>query len=1153
MTIENLQIEVQATSNQATNSLEKLESVLQRIDALGNKTGFDKLYKKLKKIASLNFSGVESGLNSVDRAAEKMSRSTAKVDRFAKTVRKVREEIKSTREEYSKYQKLSNPLLNSTRSVVPKPYRPQHGNSSRPHSFTSSFGGNLGDGSPNWTRWNPWGSKQMYDEMLNAWMRHDFGNVPNSRRLGDGNTIRLDSNQWHEVGNLEGKFHDLKGRIKDTTARLKDYVKTVKDTDKESKKVNKTLGAMKTILMYSLMFSAVSAVTKGMTEGMQNVAMYSKEANDVLTEYKTTSLQLKNAIGSALVPVLQTFYPLIQFGANAMIDVSNAINMIFSALNGADTFVKAKKYTDDYAKSLGKLKGMAGMDQIHTIGNSYNYGEMFETVDIEGGDIAGTILKITALTTGITLLINMIKGVKFGDGFLKMAAGISKAYTYLKDASKWKKAGIAIATVGAEVALCHDAFYGWASGTKTTGLALLEFIPTVTAAGVAMYAMYGKAGLVIALIAGAGAAISGVVRAQRDLRNEMVNNAYFSDTGIKLDELSSAFESAWESTSKLKEESESMNGTLADLSDSIDTSYSNIQVFLSNLSSSSGDSATNLSDLETSISDLKDTIGSFDGELNVYGTYDAEAWKQLMTDIQTVVDTLDTSPELEGKYDSTAWKTLLSKVQTIVNTLDTNPELVGTYDKEEWETITGELDDLIADIDASVNFNADTEEFQKALDEIRKEVNNMVSDLQTQLNTRTEGIWKTFHGLAETAKADFTEQLKEMGGTFAEFAEIFEGSTSDLETKIGKLLDKASTTGGLTEGDKTNLEMYINMLNDLNRNDSVEKTTFENYIQNNLGQGLQIESVEQAQTLLNGLAEKANAYRSNIETSYNSAVNEIANLKRQNEQLHSWGYMSDEDYNNFNRRFDIALKGLTQSYNQSISNLVSDTESAANLIQGAALKNTSAVVGEAKQQWADANWADKNLWFWTEEFRANEEAGLVSQHLGSAETEIITPLTNVINEFFRQVGSNQSAWLLSEFQSIRDQYISMRLKDGWVPRVDYEYTGKDYDALISESIGKYATGGFPEDGLFMANHNELIGKFTNGKTAVANNEQIVSGIAKGVSEASSEQNDLLREQNKLLAKLLAKSGNGTISVSTITKGLERQNRRNGKVIVPVGN
>lgn len=50
----------------------------------------------------------------------------------------------------------------------------------------------------------------------------------------------------------------------------------------------------------------------------------------------------------------------------------------------------------------------------------------------------------------------------------------------------------------------------------------------------------------------------------------------------------------------------------------------------------------------------------------------------------------------------------------------------------------------------------------------------------------------------------------------------------------------------------------------------------------------------------------------------------------------------------------------------------------------------------------------------------------------------------------------------------------------------------------------FATGGFPEDGLFMANHNELVGQFSNGRTAVANNEQIIAGIKEGVREAVSE-------------------------------------------------
>ena len=53
-------------------------------------------------------------------------------------------------------------------------------------------------------------------------------------------------------------------------------------------------------------------------------------------------------------------------------------------------------------------------------------------------------------------------------------------------------------------------------------------------------------------------------------------------------------------------------------------------------------------------------------------------------------------------------------------------------------------------------------------------------------------------------------------------------------------------------------------------------------------------------------------------------------------------------------------------------------------------------------------------------------------------------------------------------------------------------------------IPMYERGGFPEDGLFYANHNELVGGFANGKTAVANNEQIVGGIREGVQEAMTD-------------------------------------------------
>lgn len=87
---------------------------------------------------------------------------------------------------------------------------------------------------------------------------------------------------------------------------------------------------------------------------------------------------------------------------------------------------------------------------------------------------------------------------------------------------------------------------------------------------------------------------------------------------------------------------------------------------------------------------------------------------------------------------------------------------------------------------------------------------------------------------------------------------------------------------------------------------------------------------------------------------------------------------------------------------------------------------------------------------------------------------------------------------------------------------------------VMRKVRGYATGGYPKSGeLFFARENgtpEMVGKMGGG-TAVANNEQIVSGISRGVSDANREQNALLREQNDLLRRLLQKQFTAQVSPS----------------------
>ena len=79
--------------------------------------------------------------------------------------------------------------------------------------------------------------------------------------------------------------------------------------------------------------------------------------------------------------------------------------------------------------------------------------------------------------------------------------------------------------------------------------------------------------------------------------------------------------------------------------------------------------------------------------------------------------------------------------------------------------------------------------------------------------------------------------------------------------------------------------------------------------------------------------------------------------------------------------------------------------------------------------------------------------------------------------------------------------------------------------ITTEGIQTRASGGtVPSGQLFFANENgvpEYIGTM-GGETAVANNDQIVEGIASGVAAANAEQNELLREQNDYLRALLEK-------------------------------
>lgn len=124
--------------------------------------------------------------------------------------------------------------------------------------------------------------------------------------------------------------------------------------------------ALARIAFYRFIRGIIKGITEGIKVGIQNLALYSKameeldahSANNVMSRYASEFLYFKNAIATAIMPVLRAFIPLVETAINRVIDFINVLSQIGSAIFGTQ-YTKAKYFWVDYADSLDKSAGSA--------------------------------------------------------------------------------------------------------------------------------------------------------------------------------------------------------------------------------------------------------------------------------------------------------------------------------------------------------------------------------------------------------------------------------------------------------------------------------------------------------------------------------------------------------------------------------------------------------------------------------------------------------------------------------------------------------------------------------------------------------------------------------------------------------------------------
>lgn len=196
-----------------------------------------------------------------------------------------------------------------------------------------------------------------------------------------------------------------------------------------------------------------------------------------------------------------------------------------------------------------------------------------------------------------------------------------------------------------------------------------------------------------------------------------------------------------------------------------------------------------------------------------------------------------------------------------------------------------------------------------------------------------------------------------------------------------------------------------------------------------------------------------------------------------------------------------------------------------------------------------ANWIHNNVTQPISNFFSNLWNGVSSLARNAAETVsnvwngIISSIKSAINSvigFFNNCLSGIFGVINGATQALRD----------------FEIAGQHpFAGMVSVSVAQIpylANGGMVDEGqLFVARESgpEMVGQM-GGSTAVANNSQIVEGIASGVASANAAGNRLLAEQNELLRQILAKTGAGaTISATDVATALNKANRISGRSLV----
>jgi len=824
--------------------------------------------------------------------------------------------------------------------------------------------------------------------------------------------------------------------------------------------------------------------------------------------------------------------------------VAGIFNFIADAIDGVDWVAVGQRVGKFIAgidwvavfKSVGKVIGSALNASV-----DFWLG-MFSTAPIETFLITLTkIPKILSLMTsgkilsGLTKLASKIGAVVKAVRLELMYRNVTGHFT---DISKGidnirnnltgvQKGMIGVIAVSAEFLLLKDGFYDLAKGSDHFVASLAKIAVGAGAAATALYVAFGPVGIVVAAITAVVAAIVGINNAMNDIHAEVVGNAIHNALcypgGVALSEITAqyaqaigsiteGFTSITEKSSEMDQAEKNIQAVwmeIEKIETAMEAGVMSVEEGKTELERLFGELATAA---QEKLGIVVDTLFAAFGENGAMRT----AYERVGLETEGILESV---LQFQSQYEQR-----MSELSALMASTEPGTPEYAQY-REEYAKLTASLDDVtkaVTNYDLVLSqihinyedlFDAEGNVDQEKLNEVLKTITDAVKNADKDLEDAVSAINNSFNELYTKALVmGDTESAEYYKSQMDALPQALDLLKSDVATKAMELTDiiQADLLYKTKEVLDNASEEFDNagwLYKALNYKDTDMRDALKKY---NIGLLTISGEIEKS---FNELGVSGAGWAAAAADKMSDSLIIKYDAKTQRLNMDEYREIIDTEMG----KISESMKGHGRDAVAGYCEGLKDQQGIA--FVGGYAEDLANIVAEAIAEAQDSHSPSKVTEALGKD--AVEGYGLGIEENTGGTLEIVKYYIEVILNAFSalpgsmmEIGKEASQGLIDGIESLEGalynkineivKNITNSLNGA------FEINGAPTGISLG-NIPTYSTGGYPEDGLFMANHGELVGRFANGQTAVANNDQIAEGIEeaayRGMSRALSERKD----------------------------------------------